>query len=147
MACSAYIPLNPLQILLESTLKRYPLEDENLLDPAHTHLDAVSRSQKLHDLQSISVAKSMLSQDFITQAQFDAILVYTLAARDAQTPAPTASAAECKARKKVCVEYLFNLKYLDPTSAMTVASVPAPDLRATSDTAHVNVAVDEMKDC
>ncbi|KAF1797896.1 hypothetical protein FB192DRAFT_1396736 [Mucor lusitanicus] len=58
-----------------------PLEDKNLLDPAFASLDSVSRAQKLRDLQNIrvlraltfvrpsvrvSVAKSMLLQDFIS---------------------------------------------------------------------------------
>lgn len=72
-----------------------PLEDRNLLDPAFSSLDSVSRSQKIHDLHNkrvlrtislvrlslrITVAKSMLLQSFIVPVQFDAILADTLAA-------------------------------------------------------------------
>ncbi|GAN07859.1 hypothetical protein MAM1_0180c07363 [Mucor ambiguus] len=142
-----------------------PLEDQNLLDPAFASLDSVSRTQKLHDLQNIrvlraltfvrlsvvrvSVAKSMLLQNYITQAQFDAILADTLAARAAQkTPVLTASAADRKEKKRIRVDFLFNLKYLDPVSAMTVASAPRPDLPAISDNAHANESLnDTMQDC
>jgi len=118
-----------------------PLEDRNLLDPAFSSLDSVSRSQKINDLHNkrvlraisfvrlslrVTVAKSMLLQSFIVPAQFDAILADTLAARRAEqspvSPPPTASSAERKAKKRLHLDYYFNLKYLDPLSALTIAS-------------------------
>ncbi|EPB90523.1 hypothetical protein HMPREF1544_02582 [Mucor circinelloides 1006PhL] len=92
-----------------------PFEDRNLLDPAFSSLDSVSRSQKIHDLHNkcvlraisfvrlslfcVTVAKSMLLQSFIAPAQFDSILADTLAARAEQfpvSPPSTASSSELK---------------------------------------------------
>ncbi|GAN11917.1 hypothetical protein MAM1_1262d11543 [Mucor ambiguus] len=58
-------------------------------------------------------------------ASLDSVSPDTLATRAAQTPVPTAtSAAERKEKKRIRVDFLFNLKYLDPVFAMTVASAP-----------------------
>ncbi|CEP07301.1 hypothetical protein [Parasitella parasitica] len=130
-----------------------PLEDTNLHDPALASSDPATRLRKLQDLQNIrvlraitfvrlsvrvSVARSMLSQDFISQAQFDAILADTLAARAAQIPAATTtvsvSAKERKEKKRIRVEYYFNLNYLDPVSALALASSPPPSGPSTGTT-------------
>jgi hypothetical protein len=138
------------KLQLDPLLDFDPLEDRNLLDPAFSSLDSVSRSQKINNLHNkrvlraisfarlplrVSVAKSMLLQGFIVPAQFDAILADTLAARAKQSPAsppPTASSAERKANKRLRLDYYFNLKYLDPLSALTIASSsPLPDFSPT----------------
>lgn len=133
-----------------------PLEDRNLLDPAFSSLDSVSRSQKINDLHNkrvlraisfvrlslrVTVAKSMLLQSFIVPAQFDAILADTLAARAEQypvSPPPTASSAERKAKKRLRLDYYFNLKYLDPLSALTIASSSPHVLSPTPTGPHAN---------
>jgi hypothetical protein len=132
------------QLHVDPLLDFDPLEDRNLLDPAFSSLDSVSRSQKSNDLHNkrvlraisfvrlslrVSVAKSMLLQSFIVPAQFDAILADTMAARAEQSPVSpplTASSAERKAKKRLRLDYYFNLKYLDPLSALTIASSPSP---------------------
>ncbi|GAN01784.1 hypothetical protein MAM1_0012d01219 [Mucor ambiguus] len=90
------------QLHIDPLLDFDPLEDRNLLDPAFSSLDSVSRSQKINDLRckrvlwAISFGPSPLFS-FIAPAQFDTIMTDTLAARAEQSPVsppPTTSSAQ-----------------------------------------------------
>ncbi|EPB80989.1 hypothetical protein HMPREF1544_12315 [Mucor circinelloides 1006PhL] len=85
----------------------------------------------------LSVARSFLFYDKITQKQFDAILAEELSLRAAAAPppAPSATVAQNRLAKKQRLSYLSNLLYFDPATAKSLAYTESPALSPSSATA------------
>lgn len=118
-----------------------PYDVEHIHDPAlRKSLSPAALVQKAKELQNlrvlraitfvrpsvrVSVARSMLEQNYIEQAQFDAILAEELEARASQTASHRSSVPServLKSRRRLL--FLSYLRHMDPLSARTLADAP-----------------------
>ncbi|KAI8637000.1 hypothetical protein BD408DRAFT_406783 [Parasitella parasitica] len=123
-----------------------PCDPKNLLDPKYDSLSPSLRAEKAVEIENLrclralsfvrrsvrlSVARSFLFYDRITQKQFDAIVAEELSFRAAaapRPPAPSANAIQDRLAKKQHLRYLSNLLYFDPATAKTLAYTESPAL-------------------
>ncbi|CAO0801941.1 unnamed protein product [Mucor circinelloides] len=128
-----------------------PCDPKNLLDPKFDSLSPSLRAEKAVEIENLrclralsfvrrsvrlSVARSFLFYDKITQKQFDAILAEELSFRAAAAPpAPSATVAQDRLAKKQRLSYLSNLLYFDSATAKSLAYTESPALSPSSATA------------
>lgn len=128
-----------------------PCDPKNLLDPKFDSLSPSLRAEKAVEIENLrclralsfvrrsvrlSVARSFLFYDKITQKQFDAILAEELSLRAAVAPpAPSATVAQDRLAKKQRLSYLSNLLYFDSATAKSLAYTESPALSPSSATA------------
>jgi hypothetical protein len=123
-----------------------PCDPKNLLDPKYDSLSPSLRAEKAAEIENLrclralsfvrrsvrlSVARSFLYYERITQKQFDAILAEELSFRAAAAPsppAPSATAAQDRLAKKQRLSYLSNLLFFDSATAKTLAYTDSPVL-------------------
>ncbi|KAL9537886.1 hypothetical protein PS6_011678 [Mucor atramentarius] len=89
----------------------------------------------VHRSVRLSVARSFLFYDKITQKQFDAILAEELSLRAAAAPPPAPSATVAQdrlAKKQRRLSYLSNLLYFDSATAKSLAYTESPALSSSS---------------
>ncbi|KAL7326058.1 hypothetical protein PS15p_208450 [Mucor circinelloides] len=89
----------------------------------------------VHRSVRLSVARSFLFYDKITQKQFDAILAEELSLRAAAAPPPAPSATVARdrlAKKQRRLSYLSNLLYFDSATAKSLAYTESPALSSSS---------------
>jgi len=126
-----------------------PCDPKNLLDPKFDSLSLSLRAEKAVEIENLrclralsfvrrsvrlSVARSFLFYDKITQKQFDAILAEELSLRAAAAPppAPSATVAQDRLAKKQRLSYLSNLLYFDSATAKSLAYTESPALSSSS---------------
>ncbi|CAO0790246.1 unnamed protein product, partial [Mucor circinelloides] len=125
-----------------------PCDPKNLLDPKFDSLSPSLRAEKAVEIENLrclralsfvrrsvrlSVARSFLFYDKITQKQFDAILAEELSFRAAAAPpAPSATVAQDRLAKKQRLSYLSNLLYFDSATAKSLAYTESPALSPSS---------------
>ena len=125
-----------------------PCDPKNLLDPKFDSLSPSLRAEKAVEIENLrclralsfvrrsvrlSVARSFLFYDKITQKQFDAILAEELSLRAAAAPpAPSATVAQDRLAKKQRLSYLSNLLYFDSATAKSLAYTESPALSPSS---------------
>ena len=128
-----------------------PCDPKNLLDPKFDSLSPSLRAEKAVEIENLrclralsfvrrsvrlSVARSFLFYDKITQKQFDAILAEELSLRAAAAPpAPSATVAQDRLAKKQRLSYLSNLLYFDSATAKSLAYTESPALSPSSSAA------------
>ena len=122
-----------------------PCDPKNLLDPKYDSLSPSLRAEKAVEIENLrclralsfvrrsvrlSVARSFLFYDRITQKQFDAIVAEELSLRAAASPPPalSATAAQDRLAKKQRLSYLSNLLFFDSATAKTLAYTGSPAL-------------------
>jgi len=125
-----------------------PCDPKNLLDPKFDSLSPSLRAEKAVEIENLrclralsfvrrsvrlSVARSFLFYDKITQKQFDAILAEELSLRAAAAPpAPSTTVAQDRLAKKQRLSYLSNLLYFDSATAKSLAYTESPALSPSS---------------
>ncbi|EPB80991.1 hypothetical protein HMPREF1544_12317 [Mucor circinelloides 1006PhL] len=125
-----------------------PCDPKNLLDPKFDSFSPSLRAEKAVEIENLrclralsfvrrsvrlSVARSFLFYDKITQKQFDAILAEELSLRAAAAPpAPSATVAHDRLAKKQRLSYLSNLLYFDSATAKSLAYTESPALSPSS---------------